>query len=1059
VVIEVTDTCNPYYSNAYTYNLTRDGSAISPSNTLTLLFRDVDVEYLKSYLPGAVYEYCLTYNPLLTTYSFLGTFCQEFIVPWIGTVTGSVRTPTTSTGTTAGVSGISVCIWLASDYASQQPSTQCVTTNLDGSYSISLYQEGWTGDLQDLILVPSYQSHKFTTSDGQTPGTEYVSVSYRGSGSMSFTDLSTVSVSGYVLVLDSTCGVSSVSLRDGDGVELGKTDDTGAFALAFNLGASPTFYFWYLADNGTKADHVFSPSSVTTPQLLADYVVPFTVKDMTTRDVPFSAVAGGACGISVATGVVNYVVRDCTYTFPSISLPSIDAHRSFSYPIPAHRVIFTVDNNQWEVASQVNEVDMVNFLTSTDQIQQSFDLRFNTTAYTLQYFVTPTITALYVPFDLPTVISGCTASTLGVDGVVQSGIPYPVVLQVTEIYAGFPCLSANGTLSYTDFISVAGNSPLTNETAINSSSAYVYQMVPVTPNIVTPYSKNFEVDATITFTIGTLNSQLSSELVFNLAVLGSVPMQNTFVTQTATSPAIILRDPPGGGSYVELTKGSSISSSVHILKDYKSSWNIGGDEYLGAGGEILVGFSVLTTLGSVRFLQGGDATLGGTMHSTSTDTLVYNMVAHETIRTSQSIGLAGESGDVLVGFALIVETGISDTLSVVASASSTCAFSIKQSMVVNTLSTAPDTFYIYTQNFIETVQIPNILQAIALANSSEVAQFQEDLSSWLSILVAKDVAAAAAGDFFQSSASDMKQLMDSMSSQGRSFEKYFDSFGYSGVDWVMLQLFDYSSALFSWIAKDKSVYKFPPNDIGSITQLGGELFALKTLIPAFIGSENWWGAAFAVLSYGAAYDQTYETYFEGNDLAIAARMTALRASIKNATTEFRASIMVLNSGIKRVSFDGGAGEYEEAYSTVRQQKTSVRVLNTRRREGSFVGMNEVLVGPVWTQSHSSYSADWALSAGQAADYFEEKTNTVTIHLSDPNPGDSFVINLFEDTTYGLPVFQVTGSSGTSCPHEPGTNQNELPYIHLLSSDHVQNVPEDSTHGAIFTFEISNLSRV
>ena len=1058
VIIEVTDNCNASVSGAYTYTLSRDGSQIYPTASLSLMFRDADVEYLKSYLPGQTYTYCLTYNPVISNYTFLGSWCQEFTVPFVGTVTGTVSTPPSSTGTTAGVSDVTVCVWLYSDYVAQLPSTQCTTTNLDGSYSISLYQEGWTGSLQNLILVPSHLTHKFTTTGNQTPGTVVTSVQYRGTGTLNFVDLSTVSVSGMITVLGSTCGLGGVSLRDSNGVELGTSDNTGAFALAFNIGSIPTIYFWTLSSNGSQSDHVFSPASVTTPPLLGDYVLPSTIQDITTRAVSFTSVAGGACGISVATGVVNYIVQDCSYTFPSIQLPSITAPTSVIYQIPAQLVVYTVDNNQWEVASQVDEVDMVNFLTNTDQIQQDIDLRYEASAYSLQYYVPPVISALEVPFDLPKAISGCSASTLGVAGVVQSSIPYLLVFQVVEVYAGITCLSANGTLTYTDFVSVESNSPLSNQSAINSSSVYLYQMIPATTNVISPYYKNFEVDATTTFSFGGQTFGLSSELLLHIAILGSVPVENTFVAQTATTPAIILRDPPGGGSYVELTKGTSISSSVSILQDYQSSWNLGGDVYAGAGGEILAGLSVLTTLGSVRFLQGGDATLGGTLHSSSVDTLIYNMVAHETIRTSQSIGLAGESGDVMVGFALIVETGISDTLAVVAGTHTACSFSIQQSLILNALSTAPDTFYVYTHNFIETVQIPNLLQALALANATEATGLQTDLTAWLSILLAKSGAISTAGSTFETTASDLNLLMSQLHSSGTDFASYYSWFGVSGMDEGVEKLFDWSAKEVDIIAGDKSIYQFPPDALGTGTQIGGELFALKTIIPAFIGSENWWGVAFALLSYGSAFSQTYEAYLYGNALAIADRLSKFKSLIENADSEFTANIGAFNDTIKRLSFDGGAGEYEEGYSSVRQHRALVRTVNSRRREGSFVGINEVLVGPVWTQSHSFAAMNYDLAAGQSGEYFEENSNTVTIHLSDPNPADSFVINVFEDEVYGLPLFVVVDASTTSCPHEPGTSPLEVPFIQLLSSNRVENVPEESTHGAVFTFEISNISR-
>lgn len=180
VIIDVTDDCNPVTQNSYGFSLSRDSSGIEPSPTTSLRIRDDDVQYFEEYAPGVTYEYCLKYHSFVSDYSFLESpeFCQNFVVPWVATLQGTVKTPLTSSGVQAGVPNVEVCAYLKSDLDLGNAPYQCTETNLDGSYKMFVSQL-WTGDIKEIILIPSFEDHLFFTSSNVSPASSVVVVPYR----------------------------------------------------------------------------------------------------------------------------------------------------------------------------------------------------------------------------------------------------------------------------------------------------------------------------------------------------------------------------------------------------------------------------------------------------------------------------------------------------------------------------------------------------------------------------------------------------------------------------------------------------------------------------------------------------------------------------------------------------------------------------------------------------------------------------------------------------------------------------------------------------------------
>jgi hypothetical protein len=81
------------------------------------------------------------------------------------------------------------------------------------------------------------------------------------------------------------------------------------------------------------------------------------------------------------------------------------------------------------------------------------------------------------------------------------------------------------------------------------------------------------------------------------------------------------------------------------------------------------------------------------------------------------------------------------------------------------------------------------------------------------------------------------------------------------------------------------------------------------------------------------------------------------------------------------------------------------------------------------------------------------TKNVSYTLNDKDLGDFFSVDIKRDKVYGTPAFKLV-SGTSSCPHEDGTQQRDMPEI-LVQSPNVQNVPINSQ--ATLTVQMSNFS--
>jgi len=1028
VVINLTDRCKPTVSSEglISYQLSRDGNQLEANPKESRKFVDLDVQFFDDYIPGTTYRYCATYRTS-GVFSFLNgkQFCHDFVVPWVGTLEGFVRSPPTNIGSQAGIQDVTICAYLKEDFEARRGAFDCVTTELDGSYKLEI-QEEWSAGTKNFKLIPSFQDHQFFTSGFKDIQSTDYSVLYRGSKTANFIDNSTVAVTGVVRILDSSCGVGQVSIFK-DFSEIGKTEDNGEFALAFSIGESPAIRFALLFDNRTESDHVFDPPSFQIPTLLGHYALPVVIKDVTTREIELSAVAGGNCGAYVASGPISYSVRDCSFSFPPLQMPGVDFRRSLRVPLPAHRVILSLQKDNLGTSQGVDAVEVVQFLEETRQERQSFDLRFreedgSTPGFKPQFYAPARIEFSSVPFNLLNSnfvtaqnLRECTRDKLGVDGLVNQQQEASLRFRVFETYGLFRC-NTQGSVTVQDYVSSLSNSPEESTFELDGSPSYRYVLIPKKPTILEPFTKMIQVQADVDYEILGKTGSVRTVRIVSLAILGYVAPESTFTARTRELPIMILRDPPGGNSYTELAEGSTLTSTFSLSAGAAGNWEMMG--------EALVGFGLKTSIGAIvgslvaatsvdtdtelTYQIGASSSLGYRIQTSFTDTLEFEIEALETITTSMNLGLAGEKGDLLAGFAIIVRKGIATTLTVVPDEQLTCRFDRTQALEVAPLSAAPDTYYLYTHNFVENTLIPNIQTAIELSSGDDRDLFEEDLRQWELILREK--------------ANAKRRSLQG----GKEADALFEAFSEEG------------EKFFSKVGADISRHdRAPPVQMDHLAFVGA--------LAAYSATQNHPQRIAAKVLRDYLNDFTEEIYSQGGPSNLGHRLSTLRDLFNQAKSEHKKASSIYREAIRRISFDGGIGGFEQSISISRKKGLEMAQEKERSNSLSIAKSSVEIDTPGLSFGGSS---DLPVSSEvlrqDSTGHFRSTHNTVTFFLQDPNPADSFVVDLYEDLEYGVPIFQMLDLSSTSCPHEPGSTQIQRPKVQVRSPTRIENIPPHET---------------
>jgi hypothetical protein len=416
-----------------------------------------------------------------------------------------------------------------------------------------------------------------------------------------------------------------------------------------------------------KNKHFFVP--LDTSLYISDNIPEMVFFDTTTH--LFSGTFSGPCGIYIGkaklhifdrTGILDTVIES-------------DQTGNFTVRLPAQPIIVKVSDFT-EEGGLVNKDSVLTYFFDTVHI----DLDTSNVEYSFIYRKKPSLSVSGFPR------LGC-GGTYNGKPIVEQAQPFNLELEFRENFGTSNCLVDTGYAVITHTLN--GGATVIDTVAL-ANGRISYEIVPGTPNIIAPHFYQLEV---VAYT-GNVSDYYSTQVL----VTGNRPREQTFTTVSPKVPFMILRDPPGDGSYSYLTQGISFNTSFKLYTKMESSLNLWSQAKLGA--EYEAGQFVFTAFKVWGQLK-QSLTIGGSL--TNTTELALNITANEKFSTSGNSDITGTSGDVFVGAAMNMVYAITD---VIEYDTNGCGVDISKQLIVS-----PDGFnttFMYTEDHIRNVLVPQL---------------------------------------------------------------------------------------------------------------------------------------------------------------------------------------------------------------------------------------------------------------------------------------------------------------------------------------------------------------
>ncbi|AWV99400.1 Ig-like domain-containing protein [Arcticibacterium luteifluviistationis] len=225
----------------------------------------------------------------------------------------------------------------------------------------------------------------------------------------------------------------------------------------------------------------------------------------------------------------------------------------------------------------------------------------------------------------------------------------------------------------------------------------------------------------ISFTFSDNWNRPATPKVVNAIVTGIKASEGGFTTTSPQIPYLILRDPPGDGSFSFLEQNKTVETTEQI--SYASA--IEKDDWITAK----LGFAFETGVGistSSEIHVSATGEYNYNKRSVNDTVKVHTLTANTTFKTSDNPAVVGSGGDIFVGAATNYKTAIVKNLKY---KQATCNFELKDVFMVADSGFATE--FIFSENHIKNTLIPQLLQGSnTTANDSTKRALLRQLSVW-----------------------------------------------------------------------------------------------------------------------------------------------------------------------------------------------------------------------------------------------------------------------------------------------------------------------------------------
>lgn len=270
---------------------------------------------------------------------------------------------------------------------------------------------------------------------------------------------------------------------------------------------------------------------------------------------------------------------------------------------------------------------------------------------------------------------------------------YDLDIRVFELYDGGQCFLDSFILTIEN--DIGDQSPI--EVVVEDSTVYNFKFWAGIPNIIEPYTKFLQVTAEV----GGAQATAIEEVV----VLGERSRESSFTTATPALPLIILRDPPGDGSFSTLSEGSTHCQQWSDAGLVSVTQNVGVHVDLGAKVITYAGTPFGGIIQENEQINQIDITGSFGASTTITNAGEFCITNDRTYMTSSDSDILYNNADMYVGAGVNFEFSATDVLSFDPD-SLVCDFNLGQNVRVNPKSF--NTKYLYSEWQIKTDVIPDL---------------------------------------------------------------------------------------------------------------------------------------------------------------------------------------------------------------------------------------------------------------------------------------------------------------------------------------------------------------
>jgi hypothetical protein len=606
--------------------------------------------------------------------------------------------------------------------------------------------------------------------------------------------------------------------------------------------------------------------------------------------------------------------------------------------------------------------------------------------------------------------------------VINQGESYSLAFRITENHQGVSCDVTEGYMIINNSAATVQRIRIDYDSTRNGFPAHTF--VAGTPNLVFPFRKGINIQ--YFSSIG----DLLAERTIPVVVLGSdvIPGSDIIVDPTDEEgqlkyPVVILRDPPGDGSYSYIDEGQTITKSYADVSSFRLGGGLVTDLKIAAKVGIFVTASVLGGGGEDR-----------------ENTQELSFTTQQRIETSSTSDFVGPDADVLVGVGISTQYGITETIEFV---EATCSFRKRQEIAIAPEGIQTDWFYTVAQikqlvnekqNDIDSVRagtktivIGGVVQPTQLA----IDRLEAEVFNWQQVLRYHQVTTVPYHSL-------CAEVFDASDLRRKAIAEYGE----------LIALFvDFNARVAGANDARKAFCEDPavnimPGDTSATQQAVREIIFTSSLQEKYERSSRgvryWLDSLFLSSAQIESRLETpaVEVFPEASNTTFSAGVNIERAEVFSRSK----SSLYQQRGYLDISIAAGLLQIDGIMA-------GFGVYNKIFKADSKIGLQ------------FNANAEWGV------DRYNSNSSEYTVGyvLSDDDPGDQFSVTIIRPRVSGhTPYFQLLGGR-SSCPPEPGAIQRDRFDLQLYDPEtqatfKFQELREiDPDENAVFYLQMTNLN--